>query len=187
MRELRESPLPLKVQAVEQPLTTMEIFELITEKLVGRERVEMHNVLSDKPVNAVQTKIPSPEKNPTQNPPSRCACSSCGRWSGGWTVPPFIPQNPPYSAGFELTTPSRPPHNPPSEPYYPFKSRLDRESTGKGGGMPRPPVSAPIAPAGGKGKGKGSGPNWPKHGTPRPQVPPQDRLLLRPVVVRSAN
>ena len=68
MRELREFPQPLKVQSVEQLLTTLEIFEVINEKLVGRERVDMHNTVGEKQTNAVQIKK-SPQEKSVREPP----------------------------------------------------------------------------------------------------------------------
>jgi hypothetical protein len=128
MRELRESPQPLKVQSVEQLLTTLEIFEVITEKLTGRERVDMHNYAGEKPINAVQEKK-TPQAKPEPKPPrfSQPAREPAG--GRGGHVSSHIPVNPPYSAGFEVISPS----HTSQPPHYPFKSWRDRVSTGKGG------------------------------------------------------
>ena len=159
MRELREFPQPLKVQSVEQLLTTLEIFEVINEKLVGRERVDMHNTVGEKQTNAVQIKK-SPQEKFVREPPrvSEPAREVAGG-RGNVRVPASVPANPLYSAGFEITTPLHASHTQ-QEPYYPFKSWRDRVSTGKGGDKPNVAAPVPSAPAGGKGGGRGSGPNW---------------------------
>ena len=62
MRELEGCPRPLLVSILEQPLPILELFEVLNDKLAGKERAEMYNSPNERPQREVKVQIP-PETN----------------------------------------------------------------------------------------------------------------------------
>ena len=68
MRELEGCPRPLLVSILEQPLPILELFEVLNDKLAGKERADMYNTTGERQAREVKVK----------NSPKE---------SGGWVVP----------------------------------------------------------------------------------------------------
>jgi len=171
MRELREFPKPLILQHVEQTLTTLEIFEVLTEKLTGRERVDMHVGLGERQVN--ETKAKGTPKVKFEKPSPHPEEKKGGNLPGGG-VPMSIPapSHVPFLAGFDrpVTTSGGGRQNSNATPFYPFKSWRDRVNTTRPEyqNASQMSVARPPAYGGGKGGGKGGqNSNW------RPPSPPR--------------
>ena len=62
MRELEGCPRPLLVSILEQPLPILELFEVLNDKLAGKERAEMYNSPNERPQREVKVQIP-PQRN----------------------------------------------------------------------------------------------------------------------------
>ena len=58
MSEIEEHDRPLQIKMVEQHLSTLEIFDLLTEKLTGKERAEMFGAPVEQKIHEVDTKPP---------------------------------------------------------------------------------------------------------------------------------
>ena len=89
MRELVGCPRPLLVSILEQPLPILEMFEVLNEKLAGKERAEMYGTVVEKSIKEVKAKNPPSEKRPNGG--------------GGPAVAPIAPPptRVPYLAGFD--------------------------------------------------------------------------------------
>jgi hypothetical protein len=56
MRELEGCPRPLLVSILEQPLPILELFDVLHEKLAGKERADMYNTTSERQTREVKVK-----------------------------------------------------------------------------------------------------------------------------------
>ena len=143
MREFEGFTRPLLVSILEQPLSILDLFEVLNDKLTGKERAEMYNS-SERPTREVKVQNPPKEKKE-------------GRGAVAAMPHAPAPSPTPYFAGFDH--PSSP-HvkeegngnaNPPNV-IYPFKSWRDRlPNAGTGGNQST--VSATAGVAAGKGGG----------------------------------
>ena len=56
MRELEGCPRPLLVSILEQPLPILELFEVLNDKLAGKERADMYNTTGERQAREVKVK-----------------------------------------------------------------------------------------------------------------------------------
>ena len=88
MREFVGCPRPLLVSILEQPLPILEMFEVLNEKLAGKERADMYSSVVEKSIKEVKAKNPPSEKKPNggggsgRDPhcPTTLSCAIFGRF-----------------------------------------------------------------------------------------------------------
>lgn len=88
MRELEGCPRPLLVSILEQPLPILELFEVLNDKLAGKERADMYNTTGER--QAREVKVKKPQRKVVEGGPAPVA---------SYQVPP--PSKVPYLAGFD--------------------------------------------------------------------------------------
>ena len=143
MREFEGCPRPLLVSILEQPLPTLELFEVLNEKLAGKERAEMYNT-TERQIR--ETKVQNSPKEKKEGKATAAAVPHAP-----------APSNTPYIAGFDrpsanyVQSGGNGNANPP-EVIYPFKSWRDRlPNAGRGGNQSAVSATAGTGARGGEG------------------------------------